>query len=225
MNQRDDNCILIFVKYPADGKVKTRLAQDLGGRVVREIYKRFVEDSLALLDDLDADVEILFDPPDAREQFGQWLGSKRKFLAQTGDDLGQRMRNAFCRAFSNDYKRVVIIGSDSPDLPSIFIERGLESLNDNDAVVGPSSDGGYYLIGFSNEGFLEEAFEDILWSSEDVCRVTIEKLQKHNRKLYVLKQWHDIDILEDLKSLILRSKDTDFENSRTISYLKSLEIK
>jgi rSAM/selenodomain-associated transferase 1 len=213
------------VKYPAVGKVKTRLAQDLGDQVVREIYKRFVEDLLALLDGLGTDVKIFFDPPQAREQFGQWLGSERKFLAQAGDDLGQRMRNAFCRTFSNDYKRVVIIGSDSPDLPSVFIERGLESLNDNDAVVGPSSDGGYYLIGFSTEGFLKEAFEDILWSSEDVYRVTLDKLQRHKRKLYVLEKWHDVDTLEDLKSLVLRSKNTDFENSRTISYLKSLDIK
>ena len=225
MVQENDNCILIFVKYPTDGKIKTRLAQDLGGLIVREIYKRFVEDLVDMLDGLGVDVEIFFDPPDARQQFGQWLGSERKFLAQAGDDLGQRMRNAFLHAFSKDYKRVVIIGSDSPDLPSGFIERGLERLNDNDAVVGPSSDGGYYLIGFSDEGFLNEAFEDILWSSEDVCRVTIEKLDKHKRKLDVLEQWHDVDTLEDLKSLILRSKDTDFENSRTISFLKSLDIK
>jgi rSAM/selenodomain-associated transferase 1 len=225
MNQRGDNCVLIFVKYPADGKVKTRLAQDLGGQIVCEIYKRFVEDLLDMLDDLGVDFEILFDPPDAREQFGQWLGTERKFLAQAGDDLGERMRNAFLHYFSKDYKRIVIIGSDSPDLPSAFIERGLESLNDNDAVIGPSSDGGYYMIGFSTEGFLKEAFEDIIWSGEDVCRVTIEKLQKHERKLDVLEQWHDVDTLEDLKSLILRSKDTDFENSRTISYLNSLDIK
>ncbi len=225
MNQENDNCILMFVKYPADGKVKTRLAQDLGDQVIREIYKCFVEDLVDMLDDFGADIAVLFDPPDAREQFGQWLGSERKFLAQTGDDLGQRMRNAFCRAFSNDYKRVVIIGSDSPDMPPILIECGLESLNDNDAVIGPSSDGGYYLIGFSTEGFLKEAFEDILWSSEEVYRVTIDKLQKHKRKLCILEQWHDVDTLEDLKSLILRSKDTDFENSRTISYLKSLDIK
>ena len=225
MNRENDNCVLIFVKYPADGKVKTRLAQDLDGRMVREIYKRFVKDLVDMLDGLGVDVEVLFDPPDAREQFGNWLGSERKYFAQAGEDLGKRMRNAFLHALSKDYKRVVIIGSDIPDLPPVLIERGLESLNDNDAVVGPSSDGGYYLIGFSNEGFLEEAFEDILWSSEDVCRVTIEKLQKHKRKLYVLEQWHDVDTLEDLKSLILRSKNTDFEHSQTISYLKSLDIK
>jgi rSAM/selenodomain-associated transferase 1 len=225
MNQENDNCVLIFVKYPVDGKVKTRLAQDLGGQIVREIYKCFVKDLVDMLDVLGVDVEVLFDPPDAREQFGNWLGSERCYFAQAGEDLGERMRNAFFHAFSKDYKGVVIIGSDSPDLPSVFIERGLESLNDNDAVVGPSSDGGYYLIGFSTEGFLKEAFEDILWSSEDVCRVTIEKLEKHKRKLYVLEQWHDVDTLEDLKSLILRSKGTDFEHSRTISYLKSLDIK
>jgi rSAM/selenodomain-associated transferase 1 len=225
MNQRDDNCILIFVKYPADGKVKTRLAQDLGGHVVSEIYKCFVEDLIDMLDGLGADVKIFFDPPDAREQFEHWLGSDRSYFAQAGDDLGQRIKNAFLHAFSKDYKRVVIIGSDSPDLSRDFIESGFEGLNDNDAVVGPSSDGGYYLIGFSTEGFLKEAFEDIHWSSEDVCRVTIDKLQKHKRKLYVLEQWHDVDNLEDLKALILRSKGTDFENSRTISYLKSLDIK
>ena len=118
MKHSNKCCILFFVKYPVLRGVKTRLAEHVGHDVATDLYKSFVADILTTLHTLSVNFRIVFYPPDAGDQFQQWLGEKYSYAPQIGQGLGQRMKNAFLQAFSDGFNSVVIIGSDSPDLPA-----------------------------------------------------------------------------------------------------------
>lgn len=219
MNRDSKNCILFFVKYPAPGKVKTRLAEQIGPDIAADLYRNFVADTLATLESLDVNFKIVFDPPDSKDQFQYWLGEKHCYTPQIGVDLGQRMKNAFPQTFDDGFDNVVVIGSDSPDLPAEYLDLAFGALETNDVTVGPSSDGGYYLIGFTKNSFLPEAFEQISWSSDKAFEQTIDILQKNKQKLFLLPQWHDVDTFTDLKSLLQRNGNSAFSKSATMCYL------
>ena len=219
MNGGNESCILLFVKYPNVGRVKTRLAEQIGQDAAADLYRNFVTDILATLKSLDVNFKIVFALGGSQDQFQQWLGKEYSYIPQVGQDLGQRMKNAFLQAFSEDFNSVVVIGSDSPDLPVEYLELAFCALDTNDVVIGPSSDRGYYLIGFARNSFLPEAFEQISWSSDKVFEQTIDILQQHKQRLYLLPQWHDVDTLTDLKSFSLRNKNSAFSNSATMRYL------
>jgi rSAM/selenodomain-associated transferase 1 len=220
MNEASEKCILLFVKHPASGKVMTRLAEHVGQDIATDLYKSFVADILTTLHALSVNFKIVFFPPDAENQFQQWLGEGYSYSPQIGKNLGQRMKNAFLQAFSDGFRKVVLIGSDLPDLPAEYLELGFKALETNDVVLGPSSDGGYYLIGFAKEAFLPDVFEGITWSSADVFEQTLNILKKHEQRVYLLPQWHDVDTLTDLKSLVRRNRNTTFQKSATICYLE-----
>jgi rSAM/selenodomain-associated transferase 1 len=219
MNRDSKNCVLFFVKYPAPGRVKTRLAEQIGQDASADLYRNFVTDILATLKSLDVNFKIVFAPPDSQDQFQQWLGKECAYIPQVGQDLGQRMKNAFLQAFNEGFKDVVVIGSDSPDLPKKYLELAFTALDTNDVVIGPSSDGGYYLTGFTREAFLPEAFERISWSSNKVFEQTINILKRYSQSLYLLPQWHDVDTLADLESFLQRNENSAFSKSVTMYYL------
>ena len=218
MNRDSRNCVLFFVKYPVSGRVKTRLAEQIGQDAAADLYRNFVADILTTLKSLDVSLRIVFDPPGSKEQFQRWLGKECSYIPQLGQNLGQRMKNAFLQVFREDFKRVVVIGSDSPDLPAEYLDLAFGVLDTNDVVIGPSSDGGYYLMGFTRNTFLPEAFERISWSSNKVFKQTIDILQQYKQSLYLLPQWHDIDTLVDLKSFLQRNENSVFSKSATMSY-------
>jgi rSAM/selenodomain-associated transferase 1 len=213
--------ILLFVKYPEEGGVKKRLAADLNVSIAVEAYRNFVLDTLTTLDDLHIPTFICFHPGGYRTRFSKWLGAHRHYMEQRGDDLGERMKNGFGDAFEEGFSRVVLIGSDSPDLPGSVIAQALSSLEAHDAVLGPSVDGGYYLIGFRKEAFLPAAFDGLTWSSPAVFRQTLGILQKAGLVVHTTRKWRDVDTIEDLRELIRRSQDTPFRFSRTASYLST----
>lgn len=219
MNRDSKNCVLFFVKYPVPGRVKTRLAEQIGQDVAADLYRNFVTDILATLKSLDANIKIVFALGGSQDQFQQWLGKEYSYIPQVGQDLGQRLKNAFLQAFSDRFNRVVVIGSDSPDLPEKYLELAFHALDTNDVVIGPSSDGGYYLIGFTREAFLPEAFEQISWSSNKVFEKTINILKQYRPNSYLLPQWHDVDTLVDLKIFLQRNENSAFSKSATMCYL------
>ena len=173
MNRNSKNSILFFVKYPMAGRVKTRLAEQIGHDATMALYRNFITDILTTLKDLDVNLRIVFDPPDSKEQFQHWLGKNYSYIPQTDQDLGQRMKNTFLQTFSEGFKSVIVIGSDSPDLPKEYLELAFTALDKSDVVIGPSSDGGYYLIGFTMDSFLPETFDQINWSSNTVFEWTV----------------------------------------------------
>ena len=224
MKRDSNNCVLFFVKYPTVGRVKTRLAEQLGAEVVSDLYKSFVADTLAKLHRLNFNLKIVYDPPGAKKDFQQWLGEEYSYMPQIGEDLGQRMKNAFLEEFKRDFNKTIVIGSDCPDLPVEYLDLAFTALETNDVVVGPSSDGGYYLIGFTKDSFLPEVFEGIRWSSNRVFKQTADILKFNKRKLYLLPQWHDVDTVADLNKLIERNRYTDFHGSRTLSLIRQIEV-
>lgn len=223
MNAERDNCILLFVKSPATGRVKTRLAAEIGQEAAVGLYKCFVEDLLATVEKFGGDFVLCFHPPEAKSDLLQWLGEQYSYTPQAGNGLGERLKNAFADAFEQGFSKVVAIGSDSPDLPEDYLRQAFERLESHDAVIGPSSDGGYYLIGFSEVSFVADAFDDIAWSTSTVCDQTRTRLKTLELNFHLLPLWHDVDTRSDLKSLAARNQNTGFGLSRTFAFIRELE--
>ena len=222
MNESGKDCILFFAKYPEKGEVKKRLSAVLGDDLTVELYKNFVIDSLVTLKESSAQLLLCCYPPNSQKEFMEWLDVHHDFLPQQGADLGQRMKTCFVHAFDRGFQFVIAIGSDIPDLPCEFIKEALSSLKTHDVVIGPSFDGGYYLIGFRENKFIPEAFDGIDWGTHTVFHDTLTVLQNARCKVHTLPKWSDIDTIADLKHLIDRNQNTEFRNSKTISYLSKI---
>lgn len=208
-------CLIVFVKSPEIGRVKSRLAAEIGEEKARRLYVRFVEDLLDSLDKGDYCLKIFFHPPDREALLSKWLGRDRCYEPQRGDDLGERMKRAFEKCFSEGFEAAILIGCDIPDLTGEIIKEGFAALIASDVVIGPSYDGGYYLIGFQSGTFLPEVFTGIPWGTGGVLKRTREILESKGR-LSLLPLWRDIDTYEDLNALIERHRESPFANSRTI---------
>lgn len=171
-----DNAHIIFVKYPEPGKVKTRLGKTVGYEKASAIYKRIAE-NLINKSCKTCDTMVFIEPYSRLEDFKDWIGDKR-FLPQTGSDLGERMYNALQYAFDAGYGKAVLTGSDIPGLNSSIIKDAFSLLDERDAVIGKAEDGGYYLIGFSFDTFTDRAFSNINWSTDIVFSQTMNILKK-----------------------------------------------
>jgi rSAM/selenodomain-associated transferase 1 len=189
------------VKNPERGKVKSRLAAVVGNESAVNVYKNIVDRMLSTLKERTFPLYICFSPKNAQKSVKNWLGRDYRYIPQNGKDLGERMRNGFIEGFAMGHKRVVLIGSDIPDLQLHFIEQAFASLRKKDAVIGPAYDGGYYLIGFKNKTFSPQVFEGIAWGRETVFDETIKKLKRVRRAVHTLPSLRDIDTAEDLKRL------------------------
>ena len=215
----------MFVKMPERGLVKSRLALTVGEDTALGFYKCFVSDMIGMLTGGGYPLAIFFHPPESRQRIVQWLGDEHTLFPQTGDDLGERMKNAFMTVFSQGLRSALLIGSDSPDLPGQIINEALISLKDHDVVVGPSYDGGYYLIGFKADTFLPQVFDGIIWSTPEVFKQTLDVLKKTNPRLHILPKWRDVDTFDDLEALYLNNRDTLFAESATIQYMENNRYK
>ena len=202
----DDRCLLFFIKNPEKGKVKTRLASAIGNKMAVKLYKRFLLEMLFTLNRGTFLFYLCYSPESPLSDLKNWLGDHYLYMPQSGENLGERMKNGFAEAISMNFKRVVLIGSDIPDLPLQFIEEAFSSLLGKDAVIGPSVDGGYYLIGFRNETFSPRVFEGIQWSTESVFEKTSKVLKQEGRTVHILQRLRDIDTVEDLRIRDLRKK-------------------
>jgi hypothetical protein len=197
----DDRCLLFFVKNPERGQVKSRLAAAIGADSAVRVYKNLAAQMLSTLKKGTFPLYICFFPKNAQKPIKNWLGREHCYLPQKGKDLGERMRNGFIDGFAMGYKRVVLIGSDIPDLPLGFIREAFASLGKKDVVIGPAYDGGYYLIGFKDKTFCPQVFEGIAWGTQTVFSETMKKLKRFKRLVHTLPCQRDIDIAEDLKRL------------------------
>ena len=204
----DNRCLLFFIKNPEKGKVKTRVASAIGDKMAMKLYRRFLLEMLSTLNRGTFLFYLCFHPENSLNDLKDWLGDHYLYTPQMGENLGQRMKNGFVEAFSMNFKRVVLIGSDIPDLPLEFIEEAFNSLGEKDAVIGPSFDGGYYLIGFRDKTFSPKVFEGIPWSTERVFEDTMKILKQEGLLVHTLPRWRDIDTIEDLKNLPGRSTNS-----------------
>lgn len=197
----DDRCLLFFIKYPEKGRVKTRLATSIGDERALKLYKTILLNTLSLLNQGTFLSYLCVDPAEALGNFKKWLGEDYLYIPQQGEDLGERMKNGFLEAFAMNFKRVLLIGSDIPDLPLGYIEEAFVSLKEKEVVIGPSFDGGYYLIGFKDETFSLQVFKGIPWGTERVLEQTTKRLEREGRTIHFLPPLRDMDTIEDLRNL------------------------
>lgn len=205
----------MFAKHWQPGAVKTRLGATIGAERAAAIHRAFVETLLARFSTTAERRRLVFTPSDKeaamRADFGEPLGSAWELEPQAEGDLGQRM-TAFFRTGLAQAEQVVLIGSDSPDLPTQFIERAFELLASRDLVLGPAEDGGYYLVGVANR--LPPIFEGITWSTPDVWRQTIERLEATATGWHALPPWYDVDdeaSLNHLRRSLRLSRERDLQ--------------
>jgi len=220
-----NRCLILFIKYPGKGMVKSRLARRFGDEFAAGLYENFIFDILATLDEFAGQVQIYFYPPEKETELKKLFGDKYEYRPQRGADLGERMSDAFTRSFAEGFPSVILIGSDLPDLPRKIIEEAFAALEgQNDAVIGPVADGGYYLIGLKKHTFTPDIFRRLSWSTSSVLAETTNILQACGRRLRFMDEWHDIDTGDELLQLIARSRKTDFANSRTMAFLKNSKL-
>lgn len=191
-----EDVLLIFAKYPQAGFVKTRLAKDIGKEKASLLYRLFVEATLKRTENRRFKRIVFYSPANKKNEITDWLGNGFKMHSQKGDDLGDRLSYAFKFAFKNKAKRVIAIGTDSPTIDKILIEKAFKRLKDVNCVLGPALDGGYYLIGLTH--FYPEIFTSINWGKDDVLDKTKYKLHKLGLEFSLLEPYLDIDSLKDL---------------------------
>ncbi len=220
---QEKECILFYVKFPENGKTKTRLAKGLGDGHAVGLYRCFILDMLNMLATIPQQVCVGYFPEHAGSYFKEWLGKAYLYFPQKGTDLGERMKHSFQQAFQQGFEKVVIIGSDLPDLPSDIIAKAFEELRSFDTVIGPAVDGGYYLLGFHHDTFFPEVFEDITWSTSAVFDQTLKKFEQFGLTFSILSEWHDIDTFFELQQLYNKHRHTNRKTTKTISYLDKMK--
>lgn len=212
--------IFIMMKYPEAGKVKLRLAESIGEKDAADLYRAFIQDTLTTVQSLDIPYHIAIHPPESQKQFVQWLGSSNRYFHQVGSDLGERLQNGFVRMFKK-YQQVIALASDSPDLPFEILQNAVSSLKTHKVVIGPASDGGYYLIGFSHDFFTTEFFVDIPWSTESVFRNTLSRIEVKTSHIHLLPEWDDIDTKRDLQEFYEKYRFQTSKDLHSMKYLHS----
>ena len=194
-----ESILCIFVKYPEAGRVKTRLARSVGRHEAARLYRVLAETVLGRTQDPRYGRIVFYSPPEREADVASWIGSSAELVAQDGGDLGERMFAAFRRAFDGGARRVVLIGTDVPLLDSAVVARALGKLEDSDCVLGPSSDGGYYLVGLSRPD--ERLFRGIEWGAGDVLERTKAIARRLDLGLSLLPELRDVDDIEDVRAL------------------------
>jgi rSAM/selenodomain-associated transferase 1 len=186
--------LIVFLKSPSHGEVKTRLASQLDHDAAAAIYRVLINKTLRALFH-ETEVELRFSPDDAWDDIQPWLRDTWHAHPQGNGDLGTRLERAAEVAFSGGASRVVIIGTDCPALEARDLHLAWNALATHDLVVGPSMDGGYWLIG--TQVWPSGIFRDIPWSTSDVLATTLQRAAEHRFRVHQLRPLLDIDTLQD----------------------------
>lgn len=200
-----DACVIVFVKNPVPGQVKTRLVPYLSPEQAASLYQAFLVDWCHALSTISTARRVIaYTPPESLGALQTLIGRDPVYICQQGASLGERLIAAARWACDQGYSRFLFVGSDSPTLPIQYVEHALDLLESRDVVIGPSVDGGYYLIGFSVGGAslsIPTIFEEVSWSTEVVFRQTLGKVQATNAQLGLLPPWYDVDTPTGLQLL------------------------
>ena len=186
------NTILLFVKYPQPGRVKTRIAATVGADAATAIYKELVARVWAQLP-ADAAITVCYDPAERGEEVRAWLPGAALYEAQAAGDLGVRLRVAVGSAFANGAAKVAVIGSDCVDITTAIFAETWQRLDHAEVVLGPTDDGGYYLIALRRP--MPVLFENIRWSTEHTLADTLA--QAGTAPTHLLPKLRDVDTHED----------------------------
>lgn len=190
------NLLMLFVRNPELGKVKTRLAASVGPETALDIYLHLLQHTRSVTQALPLDKVVYYS--ERVEQQDMWPNSQYQKKLQPGGELGEKMMAAFEAAFAEGYTSVVIIGSDCLQLTSEIINKAFEELKTHEVVIGPALDGGYYLLGMKH--LHPELFRDKRWSTEHVFPDTLYDIERLHLSHALLPSLSDIDSLEDLEA-------------------------
>lgn len=185
--------ILIFQKNAELGKVKTRLAATIGDQKAFEAYQQLVNYTHKIVSQSPAQ-KILFFTSSLEEDLSKY-SSHYRFELQSGDELGEKMGNSFRQLFEEKFDRLVIIGTDCAEITAELISKAFAALKEQEVVIGPAHDGGYYLLGMRK--FVPGLFKDIPWSTDQVAALTKDYLTRHGISFALLPTLSDVDIEED----------------------------
>ncbi len=183
--------LITFIRVPELGVVKTRLAADLGDQRALEIYCSLLNHTQKISLELPCRRYLYYATKPIEDNWPTEHFCKK---SQQGDDLGKRISNAF-KEVCEVHNKVIIIGSDCPQLSSSLIQEAFDGLEENDVILGPTFDGGYYLLGMKS--YYPFLFTDIEWSTNSVYSETVNKLEKHNLSFQKLEKLSDVDYAED----------------------------
>ena len=187
------NLLIVFVKNIKLGKVKTRLAKTIGNQGAFEVYSELVKITEKATQNIKADKRIYFSDAVINSK---WTNDYK--TVQIGNDLGERMKNAFIDGFNDGYKKIVLIGSDLPDISSTHIKNGFDALDDAEVTFGTAEDGGYYLLGLSD--LKTCIFDNKPWSKSHLLHDTLLELKQNSVSFKLLETLNDIDTFEDLEA-------------------------
>jgi len=195
------SALLVFAKTPQPGKVKTRLLAAVPAEVAAALHEACIADTLRLVLKMRGCDVFLFAAGGTsyfrRLVKKQKSGARVRVLPQRGTDLGARMENAFRKYFSMGYRKVVVIGTDTPWMGTERLRRAFAELKANDVAIGPAEDGGYYLLGMRK--MVPSIFRGIPWSTERVLKLTLKKIVALRLGKKLLRRDFDLDRPEDLK--------------------------
>lgn len=189
-----EKLLLIFIKNPEKGRVKTRLAERIGKEKALEVYHRLLSITKKETLPLDCNRQVWYSRYVDKDDI--WENGEYEKRLQKGQNLGERMQEAFRQAFVDGYEKVAVIGSDCAELTREIIQQAFSKLEDSDVVIGPSEDGGYYLLGMKS--FYPDLFADIEWSTGSVFTQTVKRVENLGLSMRVLPMLNDIDTEEDL---------------------------
>lgn len=193
---------VVMVKAPRAGAVKTRLVPPLTGAEAASLASSFARDTVESVRRIAREVVIAYAPDDGRDALEAVLGEEGLlWFAQRGEDLGARIESAAAFAFERTSGPVVVVGTDSPTMPPTFVERAFASLSacESDVALGPTEDGGYYLVGLRK--LSEGLFRNVEWSTPRVYRQTASNASRLGLRVLELPRWYDVDTSADLLRL------------------------
>jgi rSAM/selenodomain-associated transferase 1 len=202
--------LLVFAKYPQAGNCKTRLARGMGTANALRVYQALLHHTLTVARALPCRKILMADPPSHAQDGADWAPGMDAYLPQAQGDLGTRLSAAFAASFDRGARKSVVIGCDCPQISKESIVSSFTALNDCDAVLGPTEDGGYYLLGLKEER--PALFQSIPWSTGQVLEQTLNILKIHSLSYISLNAFSDVDTL------------ADFERVRHLEPLKHLGI-
>ena len=195
------NAIAIMAKAPIPNKVKTRLTPPLSPFEASRLYHSFLLDKIEQVKSIEEACPFMAYTPESSEYFFRnIIPPGFSLINQAGKDLGERLANISHELFAKGAGKVVLLDSDTPNLPVDNIRNGLSRLNEADVVLGPCEDGGYYLIGM--KAFIPEIFCGIPWSTALVTEFTLKKVHDLGLTVSILPVWYDVDTGKDLRRLM-----------------------
>jgi rSAM/selenodomain-associated transferase 1 len=191
--------VALFVRLPVPGRVKTRLAHDLGDEAACDLYRAMVADIIANITACGLQIYLFHDGQDSVLMPKEWLDAAADVLRQRGDSLGERMTAAFEYLFSIGREQVILTGSDIPGIDALLLRSAIDSIEGCDVVISPALDGGYCLVASKKADFNSTIFMNIPWSTSRVLEATLDACKAGDVKYTLIKPRQDIDTLNDIK--------------------------